>query len=585
LPRWKPVYTFLNVLEHYIDIDCFLVSVLDPGNWMRIHTAKRKVVDVDVAYWISTMDAYVGFNRENFERIARTRSAFVARHAGFSYLWAPVLERGQVKAAVILGPFADHELSDRELKQCWLNFPRRHDAAVDNDFNHYSRVLLDIPRIQGKTLSKFTSFVELFAEAVAGEGDIEVLDERMREIFYRDLTRAFYHVNWSERVIRQDRYFLDNWSNGLVRPWERAEMGITRIPERILAVMPSLEVARQPMDSKRLALRFQSETLKFVAAKEDVAAGQLGDYGAVLFHAPDPPGAEGPDAAFKMAREFRQFIHRRLGCGVYCGIGTREKMDRLYQSYVGAVSAVHRSAETGGWLMIYSEKTAPKDDYLSLAVAVERLVSALLLGRRDQRLSAVNDYIAMAKHLCGDRLEGLRSQFLTMIHLLLREAERQCRLEAPTSRNLASHWSLILEAPYHPNDLVEAFAACMEEAVSVLEKPGSGSRELRFLKAQKWIEANFHLDPPLSAVAREHGFSEIGFRRELRRVKGLTYSQWLSQLRLAKSKDLLANTALRSTAIAVSLGFPSISYFFQWFRRHAGMTPTQWRRKSVKGRP
>jgi methylphosphotriester-DNA--protein-cysteine methyltransferase len=48
---------------------------------------------------------------------------------------------------------------------------------------------------------------------------------------------------------------------------------------------------------------------------------------------------------------------------------------------------------------------------------------------------------------------------------------------------------------------------------------------------------------------------------ELRRVKGLTYSRWISQLRLAKAKDLLANTALSFTAIAVSMGFPNIGFF------------------------
>jgi AraC-like DNA-binding protein len=573
-----PFYTFTNVLEHYIDVDCFIVPIQDPSFWMAIHHARRGSAGVDLAYWISSAEQRKFFFKKNLRTLARGGGSILAKLGGFSELLVPVVEKGQVQAAVTVGPFADHVMTDRELKQLWLATKGSHDAASRHDYNYFCRTLLAIPLMQGKVLEHFREFVELFAKSLTGESDPETLNRRMRNIFLGTFTRSFYHENWAERIIRQDRFYQHIWKDGVVTPWERAEMGITFIPNRILAFMPSAERARTAMDLKRLALRFQATALKFAAQRNDVAAGRLGDYGALLIHAPGPSKAGDPEAAVNLAREFRHFVKRAMGSQVFCGVGPTKEKTQLYDSYSGAVSAVHKAAESAKSLVVYSEQAVPKPQFWDVATASARICGALLSGRREAALPELKEFVPLALQLSGGRLEALRVQFTFFLHDLLREAERQLRLDGATARSLGVHWSQILETPSHSSDLEAVFSTCVAEAISMLDRPDAVARDLRFLKAQRWVEANCHLDPNLGEVARVNGFSAIGFRRELKRLKGLSYSQWLTQLRLGKVTELLSNTKLSATAIAVAAGFPSPSYFFRWFKDQTKSTPQAWRR-------
>jgi|GEM_PF-5439627 AraC-like DNA-binding protein len=576
--QWLPFYTFTNALEHYIDVDCFLVPIQDPDFWMAIHRARRGSADIDLAYWISSAEQRESFFRKNFGKIAQGGGTVIARLGCFSELMVPVVEKGRVQAIVTVGPFADHVMTDRELKQLWLAANGSHDAAFRYDYNYFCRTLLEIPLLQGQVLGHFKEFVELFAKALAGESNLEALKKRMREIFLGTFTRSFYHQNWADRIIRQDRFYQHVWKDGSVTPWEQAEMGISFIPDRILAFMPSVARARSAADLKRLALRFQATALKFAARRSDVAAGRLGDYGALLIHAAGPAKAGDADAVRDLAREFKRFAEKAVGCDVFCGVGPRKEKNQLYDSYSGAVSAVHKAAEAGKPLVAYSEQAMPKPQFWDVAASASTVSGALLSGRREAALSELKEFVSLAQRLSGGRVEALRVQFIFLLHDFLREAERQLRLEAAGARSLGVHWSQILEAPSHPSDLEKVFGTCVTEAIAMLDRPDAVARDLRFLKAQKWVEANCHLDPNLGDVAKAHGFSAIGFRRELKRVKGMSYSQWLNQLRLGKVMELLSNTQLSASAIAAAAGFPSASYFFQWFKRQTKATPQAWRR-------
>ena len=576
--QWLPFYTFTNALEHYIDVDCFIVPIQDPDFWMAIHRARRGTADIDLAYWISSAEQRELFFKKNFGKLARGGGSVVARLGCFSELLVPVVEKGKVQAVVTVGPFADHVMTDKELEQLWLAANGSHDAAFRYDYNYFCRTLLEIPLLQGRVLEHFREFVEHFAKALGGESNLETLKTRMREIFLGTFTRSFYHQNWAERIIRQDRFYQHAWKDGNVTPWEQAEMGISFIPNRILAFMPSVARARTATDLKRLALRFQAAALKFAIQRSDVAAGRLGDYGALLIHAPGPAKDEGSDSVRKLAREFTHFVEKDLGCETFCGIGPRKEKSELYDSYSGALSAVHKAAETGKPLVVFSEQTMFKPQFWDVAAAAAGISEALLAGRREAALSELKGYVSLVQQLSGGRLEAIRVQFIFLLHGLLREAERQFRLDAAAARSLGTHWSQILERPSHPSDMEKVFGTCIAEAIGMLDRPAAIARDLRFLRAQQWVEANCHLDPNLGEVAKTHGFSAIGFRRELKRVKGLSYSQWLNQLRLSKVTELLSNTRLSASAIAVAAGFPSPSYFFQWFKRQTKSTAQAWRR-------
>ena len=60
---------------------------------------------------------------------------------------------------------------------------------------------------------------------------------------------------------------------------------------------------------------------------------------------------------------------------------------------------------------------------------------------------------------------------------------------------------------------------------------------------------------------------------------GVTFTQYLTALRMAKARELLENSGLRSSQIAQEVGYNDAHYFSYLFKKSTGMTPSEYRRE------
>lgn len=88
---------------------------------------------------------------------------------------------------------------------------------------------------------------------------------------------------------------------------------------------------------------------------------------------------------------------------------------------------------------------------------------------------------------------------------------------------------------------------------------------------------NFHLNITPEEVAQQVHMSYSWFRRIFRQYTGFPPSQYLLELRLQRSKELLTNTVLTSQEIAFGVGFENSDYFCTVFRKKTGITPIKYR--------
>lgn len=63
-----------------------------------------------------------------------------------------------------------------------------------------------------------------------------------------------------------------------------------------------------------------------------------------------------------------------------------------------------------------------------------------------------------------------------------------------------------------------------------------------------------------------------------RQVSGRSATEWISQTVIVKAKSLLSGTQFTVQQISNQLNFPNPSFFGQYFLRHTGMTPKEFRR-------
>jgi two-component system response regulator YesN len=59
--------------------------------------------------------------------------------------------------------------------------------------------------------------------------------------------------------------------------------------------------------------------------------------------------------------------------------------------------------------------------------------------------------------------------------------------------------------------------------------------------------------------------------------KGITFIEFLTNVRIEKAKELLRSTTLRSSEISQAVGYKDSHYFSYLFKKETGLTPREYR--------
>jgi transcriptional regulator GlxA family with amidase domain len=64
-----------------------------------------------------------------------------------------------------------------------------------------------------------------------------------------------------------------------------------------------------------------------------------------------------------------------------------------------------------------------------------------------------------------------------------------------------------------------------------------------------------------------------------KRATGVTFTNFVSRVRIERSRNLLINPQLRVSEIAFEVGFQSLTHFNRIFQKLLGHSPTEYRQK------
>ena len=105
--------------------------------------------------------------------------------------------------------------------------------------------------------------------------------------------------------------------------------------------------------------------------------------------------------------------------------------------------------------------------------------------------------------------------------------------------------------------------------------------EASFLyRVQSTLEANLDDENfDIAALCQSLHLSRMQLHRKLKELTGQTTSQYITNLRLKRSKDLLEQSELSIAEVAYQVGFKSQSHFSQVFTREIGQPPSTWRKE------
>lgn len=152
-------------------------------------------------------------------------------------------------------------------------------------------------------------------------------------------------------------------------------------------------------------------------------------------------------------------------------------------------------------------------------------------------------------------------------------------LQSPTFEALQQLWFESLP------DLALALLRVHQKVNSEVEGLGaaraSTRRELyqRLHRAKNYIEDNLDKSLKLETIAQTANLSPYHFQKSFKELFQQTPSQYHNRCRINRAKDLLLYTNESVLDICIRTGFESLSSFSKTFKRHAGTSPSYYRKK------
>lgn len=100
-----------------------------------------------------------------------------------------------------------------------------------------------------------------------------------------------------------------------------------------------------------------------------------------------------------------------------------------------------------------------------------------------------------------------------------------------------------------------------------------------YRKALQYIKEHYTEGITVADVSKHINYSESYFGYAFKKKYKMSVSQYVRELQLAKSKDLLENTSFSVASVSSYVGFDDFTYFSALFKKHFGLSPKEYRKQ------
>ncbi|MCR5487050.1 MAG: AraC family transcriptional regulator [Lachnospiraceae bacterium] len=196
------------------------------------------------------------------------------------------------------------------------------------------------------------------------------------------------------------------------------------------------------------------------------------------------------------------------------------------------------------------------------------------------------------KKTCPTELyERIYEHIDRIMRLYFGYAPETCMEDAPEDESIISFTEL---EPYGELEiysiLMQLIALCGRN-ISFFQGPdpsavtSSFKNSIPLSRVCGYISEHFTEELTLEGVSAHAGFSKYHFERIFREYTGVTFYQYLQEMRIHYAQTLLSNPELTVTDISGQAGFASCAAFTRAFKKSTGYPPSQYRMLNEEKHP
>lgn len=280
--------------------------------------------------------------------------------------------------------------------------------------------------------------------------------------------------------------------------------------------------------------------------------------------------------AMSIADEIRTTVGQQTSVTVSIGVGRLySDVREIRKSYQEALIALKDTVFAGQNISIHIDDFQEYNSslYLYPLEKEQHLVSFVRMGNQDKALVTLDDIIDSFHNVS---LEIAKVRLLELLIVTSRGAA-EGGVENAQLFVINRHYLEQLSASMNFLELKEIASWAISQFTNHVAARRK-DRNWRLLKdSQVYIEANYQQNLTLVQVAAAIHLSPEYFSRLFRQEQGVTFTEYLSSLRLEKAKQFLKTSNMSIGDISMIVGYNDQNYFSRVFRKATGLSPTEFR--------
>jgi len=573
---------FQVLFQRFIGRPCYFVNA-DVTQWWYLFTPESYLYPSHFGNFFGKSASHDAYMRSNFKRVLKEKRPFMGRFGNYIDLLAPFLDRGRCQGYLISGPVLEKPLTVEDLRSQWKAWTGVEGSDLDRDFLHFTRVALNSPILDPTGLAAYIRLMELLVlwvteDRVPGIG--RELDRLRLDVFSRQLPHPYW-VNWA---VGRDKFFAMPEKGYAIPQWVREEVGISRIPTVVAALMPkkprigagSLEILCQ-------ARRFQHECYRMTRQRGEFACAPLGDYGALVLTSAKPrvSPAQARLEIRERVRELCRALETNLRVSVMAGVGSiMPGGSKLVRSYHEALTSLHSAVQSGKDAPFAGASAQPQGEMtLPKMQDLIRSLSLSLIHSSPTRLAQSRENFIHHLLYIGYGPETVKAHMVSALYILLERFESRTTIGQSAARTLGSELMGRLDTATTLPELVSAFKEAIDQLAYYQDKPRDASVKARLTTLLEDIDQEPHKPWRLTKLSKKLELSPPTFLKWFKRVAGRSFGPYVRQARLAKAEKLLKEENLTLERIAQECGFASASSFSILFHKTYGTSPRKYVKK------
>lgn len=203
-----------------------------------------------------------------------------------------------------------------------------------------------------------------------------------------------------------------------------------------------------------------------------------------------------------------------------------------------------------------------------------RRVSGTIIQFEEEFMShAINNYADLAhiKKLLDESRRGINFPYPANKEII------NCIEQLPQSKGFMRIINLL-----HLLDLMAGFESKRYLGSVRFCNTMSMTMDQRMEKTLAYISEHFKEDIDLDKVASLAAMNSSSFSRYFKEKTGKTFTEYMLSLRIGFACKLLIEDIIDISQVSLECGFNTIAHFNRVFKRHTGLTPTDYRKEFLK---